>query len=301
MTAASWMHGPPKKILLATDMSPRCDRALDRAVSLSEQWQAELVVLHALEEPATDMLEAGEKPPSWRRPPDPVVVASKQLIADVGVIAKKAKIIIEEGDPVEVIDRLVEGESFDLVVTGVARNELFGRFGLGRTVDRLLRHLQVPLLVVKSRVREPYRRIVTAVDFSDSSRHALEAAAHIFPQQQLTVFHAYDAPMSGLMSDAESYQRESRNAAERDADAFLQAVKKPSGHWQPPQILIEYGSPCTLLRDYVGQQNVDLIVLGSHGRSAISEVLLGSVAKQIMDEVPCDTLMVREPRAAAEM
>jgi hypothetical protein len=54
----------PKKILLATDLSCRCDRAMDRAVALATEWQAQLVVLHVLQEPApvTDL-------PSWRRRP----------------------------------------------------------------------------------------------------------------------------------------------------------------------------------------------------------------------------------------
>jgi nucleotide-binding universal stress UspA family protein len=106
--------------------------------------------------------------------------------------------------------------------------------------------------------------------------------------------------MFGLMLDVQSYQRVYRKVTERDAEAFLRVVKKPSGHWQLPHILIEHGAPCAILRDYVRRQNVDLIVLGSYGRSAIFEVFLGSVAKQIMDEAPCDTLMIREPRAATQ-
>jgi len=48
-----------------------------------------------------------------------------------------------------------------------------------------------------------------------------------------------------------------------------------------------------LLRDYVEDQEVDLVVLGSSGRNAIIEVLVGCAAKSIMHEVPCDTLLVR--------
>ena len=50
MNGPRWMSGPPKKILLATDLSPRCDRALDRAVLLAELWQAKLIILNVLED-----------------------------------------------------------------------------------------------------------------------------------------------------------------------------------------------------------------------------------------------------------
>jgi len=58
MTAPSWMGGPPKKILLATDLSSRCDRALDRAAALAARWQSALVVLHVLEKFDPSTLEA---------------------------------------------------------------------------------------------------------------------------------------------------------------------------------------------------------------------------------------------------
>ena len=48
---------PPKTILCATDLSSRCDRALDRAALLARHWQARLVVVHALQT-ATEFIEA---------------------------------------------------------------------------------------------------------------------------------------------------------------------------------------------------------------------------------------------------
>lgn len=296
MTAPSWMSGPPKKILLATDLSPRCDRALDRAAALAAQWGSALVAVHALEKFEPGSLEAAQLP-SWRRPPDPVSLARKQLLAEVSAVADKATVLIAKGDPTEAILTTAQTEQCELIVIGVARDELLGRFSLGRTVDRLLRRARTPLLVVKDRPRGPYRHIVVATDFSDSSRHALEAAARFFPEQKLTIFHAYDAPMSGLMTDSASYRRDYRQVAVRECEAFLETVDRPST-WQAPHVLIESGLPTFLLRDYVREKGVDLVVLGTHGRSAIFEIFIGSVAKAIMEEAPCDALVIREPRAA---
>lgn len=295
MTTPSWLKGPPKRILLATDLSARCDRALDRAASLVVAWQSRLVVLHVLEEIAPDMSDATGPLPSWRRPPDPVSVTRRQLLADIGPLAEKASVVIEQGDPGEAILRTAETEGCELIMTGIARDELLGRFHLGSTVDRLLRRSRVPILVVKDRARRPYRHIVVATDFSESSRHALEAAARFFPQQKLTVFHAYDVP--GPITDSASHRSAYRKVVEQQCAAFLQGMTKP-GRWQPPHVLIEAGAPDDLLRDYARHEEVDLVVLGTHGRGALFEVFLGSVAKQIMDVLPCDALVVREPRAA---
>jgi nucleotide-binding universal stress UspA family protein len=294
------MTGHPKRLLIATDLSARCDRALDRAVSLAREWQARLVVLHVLEDPERSVLDITEQLPSWRRPPDPMSTTRRHLHADLGAIAGEATVLIERGDPAAEILRTAEAESCDLIVTGLARDELLGRFSLGRTVDRLLRRSRVPLLVVKDRPRGSYRHIVVATDFSASSRHALEAARHFFPQERLTIFHAYDAPMCGLMGDPASYQTEYREIAAQDCEAFLKSAYGSGADRQYPHVLIEHGAPDRLLRDYVRDREIDLVVLGSHGRSALLEVFIGSVAKQIMASLPCDALVVREPRAAVE-
>jgi nucleotide-binding universal stress UspA family protein len=201
--------------------------------------------------------------------------------------------LIAEGDPAEEILLAGDAERCGLIVVGLGQEEPFGRFGLGRTIDRLLRRSRLPILVVKGRPRGPYRRILAATEFSASSRHAIELAARLFPEQMLTVFHAYSAPMSGLVANAASYRREYRKVATRECEAFLETIVRPGTGWREPRVLVEDGAPGSLLRDYVGDMEIDLVVLGSSGRNAIVEVFVGCAAKSIMHEVPCDTLLVR--------
>jgi nucleotide-binding universal stress UspA family protein len=293
------MKETPRSILLATDLSARSDRALDRAVQLAKQWQARLTVLHVLEN-ARSSLDSPDPSPSWRRPPDPLAAIRKEIDADIGEIAETTTVVIEEGDAVETVARVAGAGGSELIVIGVARSGLLGELMLGRTVDGLLRRCPEPLLVVKARPRRPYRHIVVATDFSESSRHALDTAARFFPEEALTLFHAYDPPMSGLADDAAAYRREYREVAEQDCEAFLQDAKKHRSDLRRPRVLIEYGTPNHLLHDYVAENSADLVVVGTQGRSAIVEVLIGSVAKRILEDVSCDVLLVRESRERAE-
>lgn len=293
MSEPHWISRKPQSILLATDLSPRCDRALDRAVFLAEQWRSKLVILHVLEDARSWDSEATV--PSWRRPPDPIAIAQRRLIEDVGVAAETAAIVIEEGDPVEAIQRTAEAQECDLIVTGIARDELFGRFALGTTVDQLLRTSSLPVLVVKNRTRHGYRNILVATDFSEASRHAVQMAVRFFPGQKLTIFHAYDPPMSGFASDPASYRRQYRTIAETQYEDFINAMPSSDQIRTLARPVLEFGTPDQLLRDYCRDTRVDLVVLGTQGRSALFEMFIGSVAKQIMAELPCDALLVREP------
>ena len=118
-----------------------------------------------------------------------------------------------------------------------------------------------------------------------------------FPRRVLTIFNAYDAPMAGLITDAASYRAQFREAAAREGEAFLKSADVPPWQGQRPEMLVEYGEPDRLLHDYVTTKDVDLVALGTHGRSALFDALLGSVAQKLISTLPCDALVVREPRA----
>ena len=62
---------------------------------------------------------------------------------------------------------------------------------------------------------------------------------------------------------------------------------------------MEPGDPGQLLRQYVRDRAVDLVVVGTHGRSGVFSVLLGSTAREIVSSTPCDTLVVGRPRDVA--
>lgn len=200
---------------------------------------------------------------------------------------------IEKGDPRRVILSVAEEVKSDLIVIGVARNEMLGRITLGKTVDYLMRNAGIPLLVVTDRVRAPYQSIVVAADFSDISRQAIETAAAFFPDQRLTVLHAHAAPGSWAASDLEDYREQMRQMTYRDYTAFLDTVDLPDEKRARIGILIEWGSPSRLLQELVQSMAVDLVVVGSQIRGVLLNAFIGSVAKQIVSALPCDALVVR--------
>lgn len=291
-------NGPPARLLLATDLSGRCDRALDRAALLAQAWNATLVVVHVLESRLDDFdyLHRHELP-SWRRAPDRAALAESQIRRDLGNGPNAIVVRIAEGDPVQRIEEIAREEGCGLIVTGVARDQTLGRIFLGATVDRLIRRSRVPVLVVKSRAKRAYEKIVVATDFSDSSLYALEATLAHFPNAAITLLHAYEPPFEGLTTRTDLSDQLA--AVEREASAeFLAKSGLSEADKARIKVLIERGSPDSILRAYVDDVGADLIVAGSHGRSAVFDVLIGSTAKRIVENAAIDVLLVREPRAA---
>ncbi len=301
MPELPWTKGAPRKILLATDLSCRCDRALDRAAELARSWKAEVVVVHALKRATGSLLGGEARPlPSWRRPEDRAQVVARQLKRDMTGPNIEVSIVVEEDDPADLILRVAKARHCDLIVTGLARDETFGRLILGTTVDELIRRSRVPILIVKDRVRGLYRNILIATDFSASSRHALDAGVRYFPDRALTIFHAFDIPFGGGVSNDDRRVDEVRRSEAEDCAKFLRDSDLSPEVRRRLQVLIEYGSPASLLRDYVQEKDVGLVILGTHGRGRVLAAVMGSTAKAILDSLACDALIVREPLTLAE-
>jgi nucleotide-binding universal stress UspA family protein len=279
----------PDRILLATDLSARSDRAMDRAMMLAKREGADLVVLHVIEP-----TQGNRFYPRTESLPALAAIARAQLLHDLGDCADKAQVRIEEGDPAEVIERVARELASTLIIVGVARVERLGRFSLGATVERLVRGTHLPLLVVTDRPRGPYQRVCVAVDFSTVSRETLELATTLFPGQRITAFHAYQPLASYGASDLEQYRAQFRDVADSDFTKWLDGANISAETRGRVVRRLELGSPAQTLRNAAANGDFDLVAIGTRGRGRMFEFFIGSVAKDILAALPCDSLFLRE-------
>ncbi|WP_374569840.1 universal stress protein [Phenylobacterium sp.] len=275
----------PSSILLATDLSCRCDRATDRAAQLAELWGAQLHVVAAVER---DFRE-----PSWSGP----------LAADLGAARAELEpvfagrninwhVSVDAGAPHEVALETAAKLGSQLIITGAARNELLGRSNPGRTVEMLAHAAPAPVLVVKRRVAGPYRRILAPTDFSLVSEQATQHVVELFPDAALTLLHAYRVPFAGFISET-AHHDEMRQEAARARDGFLERVAARLGRPVNPEVLLEYGAPEHLTAEYVEAQNPDLVAVASRRRGGGPHH--GGTATALLMASRCDVLLCPEP------
>ncbi|MBN9309290.1 universal stress protein [Devosia sp.] len=275
-------------ITLATDLTARTDRAFDRAVGLARQWNARLLIVHAVEE-----RERVTDHPSWRRGADPVQAARMKLQFDYpGWEGVDTAIEVKVGTPQEVILAAAARERTDLIITGIAREDFYGRDDLGALVPVLAQKAPAPLLVVKKRPVGPPRRVVVATDLTDTSHAALDLALGLFGPGRLTLFNAFDIPYRGLAGDRAELERTMRPGVIEECRAMLVAAAGAAAAAQV-EIIAELGAPAPILAKLVTDRDIDLVVTGTYGHSGIMDVLLGSTAMDIMSLVSCDVLVAR--------
>jgi nucleotide-binding universal stress UspA family protein len=148
---------------------------------------------------------------------------------------------------------------------------------------------------------EPVRgRIVVGVDDSEQAAAALRwaLAEGVLRQATVEVVHSWSPPMSALPFGATLHLRANegeidavaRAAVDEVVDAALAEMDEP-----PPEVLrtILPGAPAMTLIEVA--ESADLLVVGSHGRTGLSRLVVGSVAMACVQHAPCPVVVVRTP------
>lgn len=290
---------PPSSLLLATDLSARGDRAFDRAVLLARQWRARLVVATVL--PSTQELDFHDPilgTPPWQRPALLAELVERRLRRELHAEDVQMQVHIESGAVGPALLRVARQCGCGLIVAGIARNALFSLPSPGSSVAWLSRHAEIPLLVVHRRVQGAYRSMALASDLSDASTMALRTALAMFGEPlALALVHGFSVARLGQRDahpGAASTQAQQR--AQQAAADSMDALALPAALRAKVEFVLAAAEPSRLLRDYVRDHDVELAIVGGHGRSALSGLLLGDVAARILASVQTDTLFVREPR-----
>ncbi|MGB5723471.1 MAG: universal stress protein [Parasphingorhabdus sp.] len=270
-----------KAILLATDLSARCDRPLDRALMLAKEWSTKLILLHVLDagrakDPATNIREI-----------------ETQIADELPKHKVDVEILVKTGDVSATIVETAKSKKCDLIVTGVARYNSVGDVLLGGPVDQLIRNASVPVLVVKRRPQNAYKNILIATDFSDCSLQALNAAAELFPDPKLHLVHAYHEPYSAWLS-SDQVAQDVKSEEQTALTSFLAKRAVSEAVFNRVNGSLEKGDLGAVLFRKIAATKSDLVVLGTHGRGAFSRATLGSNAQHVLGWVGEDVLMVRE-------
>jgi nucleotide-binding universal stress UspA family protein len=268
-------------ILLATDLSARCDRPLDRALMLAQQWRTKLILLH--------ILESGQAK-------DPTIKI-RDIEEKMGRELPKAKVDVEisvkVGDVAAAIIETARTKKCNLIITGVARFDSIGDIILGGPVDHLIRNGSVPVLMVKCRPKLAYKNILVATDFSDCALQALNTAAELFPDSQLHLVHAYHEPHSAWLS-SEQVAQDVKAKEQAALSRFLAKPQITDTIFERLNGSVEKGDLGPVLARKITATKSDLVVLGSHGRSGFPRTTLGSNAQHVLGWVSEDVLMVCE-------
>ncbi|NBB68769.1 MAG: universal stress protein [Alphaproteobacteria bacterium] len=278
-----------KTLLMATDLSARSERALERAMALARERDATLVVVHVVDEELPSALAETQADEARR-----LLRARCDGLAEGA--GAKVTVDVVRGRPYAAIRAAATRHGAELVVLGSHRHDLWRDMFRGTTAERVVRTCAVPVLLVREPVDGPYRRVLAAVDFSVFARRAVEFTLAFLPNAEVELIHAFNVPFGGFLSGEDTRDQmvaeidaRFRKLLDEEMAGFLAHLDDAARHLH---CVMQEGGVREVITARVQQTAPDLLVIGTHGKSGLAHAFLGSVAEDLLRNPPCDVLTV---------
>ncbi|TDT77965.1 nucleotide-binding universal stress UspA family protein [Litoreibacter halocynthiae] len=269
-----------KRILYATDLDAHSDRALHRAMMLSIQHDAELLIFHVTDPRAANAaVRISELEEQIQKSQLPDISAAKR-----GALRHQIKVV--SGDPISELVAAVDSFHPDLVVMGPSRELTPMAVFYGTTADKAVARIGSPILVVKNRPYALYGKSLVAFDHTLGSRAALELAAGLAPDAELLIASVTGADGNCL--------KELNNVNDMVSGHVTEILKSvPDGKLRDiePQVTIRSGIAGDELLNCAAQIKPDLLAFGRTQKTGLKSLVPGSTANLLLGHAACDVLI----------
>jgi len=277
-----------KKLLIATDLSARSDRALKRAIMLAQRLGASLEILHIVDDTMPSSIVEPYK--------EAAKTTVHRLLAAIPAAASvKPEFELVRGQDYAAILQRAARIGAELIVLGITRHTVYELFR-GTTAERIIRMGDFPVLMVKDPPDDDYTRVLVATDNSPAATRAVGCALAIAPGAELCLLHVIHVPFKGLLGSGALLQirAEQEDHFKETLSKELYGLASKLGIDPPKKtILVQEGEIHDAIRQQVAQFKPSLLALGTHGWAGLRHALIGSVAEDMLSDPPADILVAK--------
>jgi nucleotide-binding universal stress UspA family protein len=289
-------------VVVATDFSEGASRALARVELLPLAPSAHVTVVHVVPPELPARVAKHVRADARRR--------LDQLVAKFRVRGSGATVTttaeLAEGDAFVEIIRAARRAGAELIVIGRHGKGTVRELMVGTTAQRVIRKGDVPVLIVATVPQGPYERLLLPLDLQDTGMLTVRLALRLIGAKATaaSVVHAHRVPSEGVVSgrfpaaELRAIRQQCKNTALAALGRCLDPFAGCGLRWKTT---VRFGDPRTVIITETHRQRPDLIAIGTHGRSGISRVLLGSVADWVIQRAPCDVLVARPAKFGFEV
>lgn len=285
----------PRKILCPIDFSSGSHHAFRVAARLASELDATLELVHAWHLPA---LATGGEYPLPGEAIQGMVDDAERGLTDTLAEAKKLGVARVTSQLVSGLpwERIVElAGPNDLIVMGTHGRTGISRFLLGSVAEKVVRHAPCSVLVARPH-GEPaaFKHILVAVDFSESSRHALDQAGDLASRTgaRVTLLHVLELPAIYRGQPPADFVHDIDQRASAQLDEWAELVEQKTRN-QVERLVRTGAPPAQALGMIAEDPSIDLVVVGSHGRTGMKRLVLGSVAEKLVRHAGLPVLVAR--------
>lgn len=282
--------GRYRKILVALDGSESSRNALLQSFALARDEKSWLIAATVV--PAFDgdleLVGIVDIRAALRKPGETILAAARALAESERV---PLKTVLEEGEAWSLLTELAAEERCDLIVMGRRGLRRLERVMMGSVTARVIGHTDRDVLVVPQGTALSWKRTLVATDGSASSAAAADHAVNVAASYggELIALSVVDLPDEAL-ADAPDLPDQLLGKAR----VYVEAVRaKAAVAGVPCETATLEGPAHEVVTRLARERGAGLIVTGSHGRTGLRRLLMGSVAEKVIGHAPCPVLVVK--------
>ena len=283
--------GRYRRILVAVDGSESSKNAFRQACRIALEDKSWLTVITTIPsyEDLFQMPSIQEKVSiALRAEGEKIVTEIEEIAAEENAFIKT---LLEEGTPFDTIVDTAEEGNYDLIVMGRLGRKRIEKALVGSVTARVIGNSQRDVLVFPLNAKIGWNNIMLATDGSKYSLSATDKAIDIAQS------YGGEIKAVSVVDVTEEFQTEAPEAVDRlvtGAKGFVEEVKKKAetqGVRLEP--FVREGETYRVITDFAKKFASDVIVMGSHGRTGIKRLLMGSVTEKVLGHAPCPVLVIR--------
>lgn len=287
-----------KKIIVGDDLRAGGELARRAAAALATRCGATLRLVHVVEPPhyyqrVTHPLTS---PYTIEEISQRVGEKLQAITAGPDFARLQAEYEVRRGKPFVELIIARRAWQADLIVVGSAHED--EAHFLGSTSERVVRKAMVPVLVAKKLLSGGGKTILVPTDFSDCARKAAEEAISLAESFSCPILFLHVVDLYPLYANAYADDMElltplpapSSQELESEWQAFLSRLPLEKIDWKTQT---EEGQAAMAIIRRAEQAQADMIVMGTHGRTGLEYMLMGSVAEKVVRTAKCSILTIR--------
>lgn len=285
------MIAPLACITIATDFTAGAMAAARRALALPLAERARVELVHVLPARAA-------RGPAYLAVRAAANTRLEAAVAALRRLAPKAAVTgrLCYGAIAEELVSAAKAAGAEVIAIGRHGERVVRDLFIGSTARRVARSSALPVLVVRSEPARPYTRPVFAIDPAADARALVAAGVRFVGDRTVTALlvHASHVPFERLLSRALTKQglTAERRRVHHEALAALRALTATDATQNRFKPSVRRGDPRTVLARVMAHRRADLVVVGTHRRSAVARMHAGSVVEHVIETAPCDVLVV---------
>lgn len=282
--------GRYKKILVAIDGSLTSLHALEESFKLAQNEGSWITVVSVI--PAytgdLDLVAVGNIMAAMRKPCDEALRKAQELADRHKALIKT---VCEEGEPYERIIDLAQAENCDLIVMGRRGLRRLERVLVGSVTARVIGYSPIDILVIPRDTNVGFKKVFVATDGSKYSEAAEKKAIDFAKSYggEITAISVVDVPPEFYAESPKTVESLINNAK-----GYVEKVKKDAEiSGVKAETYVGEGEAYRVITDMARKLGAGVIVMGSHGRTGLKRLLMGSVTEKVIGHTSCPVLVVK--------